>query len=107
MWVLFCVNNVVMAFLCLMFYETAQVVGKLRHKRLANLIGCCCEGDERLLVAVKVMRGCLLLRTCLVILLQSFYSIACNLFLCSWFISCFVAQWICEILGSLDGLVKY
>lgn len=27
------------------------VVGKLRHKRLANLIGCCCEGDERLLVA--------------------------------------------------------
>ncbi|KDO68251.1 hypothetical protein CISIN_1g041547mg [Citrus sinensis] len=40
-----------MAFLCLMFYEAAQVVGKLRHKRLANLIGCCCEGDERLLVA--------------------------------------------------------
>lgn len=51
MWVLFCVNNVVMAFLCLMFYEAVQVVGKLRHKRLANLIGCFCEGDERLLVA--------------------------------------------------------
>lgn len=26
-------------------------VGKLRHKRLVNLVGCCAEGDERLLVA--------------------------------------------------------
>ncbi|KAB2628666.1 serine/threonine-protein kinase [Pyrus ussuriensis x Pyrus communis] len=26
-------------------------VGKLRHWRLANLIGYCCDGDERLLVA--------------------------------------------------------
>jgi len=26
-------------------------VGKLRHKKLANLIGYCCDGDERLLVA--------------------------------------------------------
>jgi BR-signaling kinase len=26
-------------------------VGKVRHKRLVNLIGCCAEGDERLLVA--------------------------------------------------------
>jgi len=25
-------------------------VGKVRHKRLVNLIGCCAEGDERLLV---------------------------------------------------------
>ena len=31
--------------------EEAKGVGKLRHKRLANLIGYCCEGDERLLVA--------------------------------------------------------
>ncbi|OMO49686.1 hypothetical protein COLO4_38447 [Corchorus olitorius] len=30
--------------------ETAGV-GKLRHKRLVNLFGCCAEGDERLLVA--------------------------------------------------------
>lgn len=29
----------------------AAGVGKLRHKRLVNLIGCCAEGDERLLVA--------------------------------------------------------
>ena len=26
-------------------------MGQLRSDRLANLIGCCCEGDERLLVA--------------------------------------------------------
>lgn len=26
-------------------------MGTLRSERLANLIGCCCEGDERLLVA--------------------------------------------------------
>jgi magnesium-transporting ATPase (P-type) len=26
-------------------------VGQLRSERLANLIGCCCEGGERLLVA--------------------------------------------------------
>ncbi|VAI24759.1 unnamed protein product [Triticum turgidum subsp. durum] len=26
-------------------------VGRLRHRRLANLIGYCCDGDERLLVA--------------------------------------------------------
>ncbi|KAG6488508.1 hypothetical protein ZIOFF_049751 [Zingiber officinale] len=29
----------------------AKAVGKLRSERLANLIGCCCEGDERLLVS--------------------------------------------------------
>ncbi|KAJ4715876.1 Kinase family protein [Melia azedarach] len=33
------------------FAEEARGVGKLRHKRLANLIGYCCDGDERLLVA--------------------------------------------------------
>ncbi|XP_042046562.1 serine/threonine-protein kinase BSK2-like isoform X2 [Salvia splendens] len=31
--------------------EEAAGVGKVRHKRLVNLIGCCAEGDERLLVA--------------------------------------------------------
>ncbi|XP_062085885.1 serine/threonine-protein kinase BSK5-like [Humulus lupulus] len=31
--------------------EEARTVGQLRSERLANLIGCCCEGDERLLVA--------------------------------------------------------
>jgi hypothetical protein len=29
----------------------AAGVGKVRHKRMVNLIGCCAEGDERLLVA--------------------------------------------------------
>ncbi|KAF7139595.1 hypothetical protein RHSIM_Rhsim07G0254300 [Rhododendron simsii] len=33
------------------FAEDAWGVGKLRHKRIAKLIGYCCEGDERLLVA--------------------------------------------------------
>ncbi|GMH20515.1 hypothetical protein Nepgr_022356 [Nepenthes gracilis] len=33
------------------FAEEARGVWKLRHKRLANLIGYCCDGDERLLVA--------------------------------------------------------
>ncbi|KAM1026631.1 hypothetical protein ACFX13_040241 [Malus domestica] len=29
------------------FAEEAWGVGKLRHRRLANLIGYCCDGDER------------------------------------------------------------
>ncbi|GAV57947.1 Pkinase_Tyr domain-containing protein/TPR_11 domain-containing protein [Cephalotus follicularis] len=33
------------------FLEEAKAVGQLRNNRLANLLGCCCEGDERLLVA--------------------------------------------------------
>ncbi|KAG4155570.1 hypothetical protein ERO13_D03G120100v2 [Gossypium hirsutum] len=33
------------------FLEEAKAVGQLRSERLANLIGCCCEGNERLLVA--------------------------------------------------------
>ncbi|XXG59963.1 hypothetical protein AAC387_Pa04g1959 [Persea americana] len=32
-------------------FAEAWGVGKLRHRRLANLIGYCCDGDERLLVA--------------------------------------------------------
>lgn len=30
--------------------EEARSVGQLRSERLANLIGCCCESNERLLV---------------------------------------------------------
>ncbi|KAJ1420083.1 Tetratricopeptide-like helical domain superfamily [Sesbania bispinosa] len=33
------------------FLEEAKQVGSLRSERLANLIGCCYEGEERLLVA--------------------------------------------------------
>ncbi|KAA8522081.1 hypothetical protein F0562_012605 [Nyssa sinensis] len=33
------------------FVMEAAGVGKVRHNRLVNLIGCCAEGDERLLVA--------------------------------------------------------
>ncbi|KAJ8748921.1 hypothetical protein K2173_013356 [Erythroxylum novogranatense] len=32
------------------FLEEAKSVGQLRHQRLANLLGCCCEDEERLLV---------------------------------------------------------
>ncbi|KAL3845385.1 hypothetical protein ACJIZ3_002788 [Penstemon smallii] len=32
-------------------FAVPKEVGKLKHKRLANLIGYCCDGDERLLVA--------------------------------------------------------
>ncbi|MCH94043.1 putative serine/threonine-protein kinase, partial [Trifolium medium] len=31
--------------------EEAREVGNLRNERLANLVGYCCEGEERLLVA--------------------------------------------------------
>ena len=37
--------------LLLLLQAEAAGVGKVRHKRLVNLIGCCAEGDERLLVA--------------------------------------------------------
>ncbi|CAD6204360.1 unnamed protein product [Miscanthus lutarioriparius] len=33
------------------FAEEAKGVGGLRHRRMASLIGYCCDGDERLLVA--------------------------------------------------------
>ncbi|CAN1743303.1 Serine/threonine-protein kinase BSK7 [Linum perenne] len=33
------------------FLEEARAVGQLRSQRLVNLLGCCCEGEERLLVA--------------------------------------------------------
>ncbi|KGN47117.1 serine/threonine-protein kinase BSK5 [Cucumis sativus] len=33
------------------FLDEARAVGQLRNQRLANLIGCCCEGNEKLLVA--------------------------------------------------------
>ncbi|KAI7742599.1 hypothetical protein M8C21_011937, partial [Ambrosia artemisiifolia] len=33
------------------FLDEARAVGQLRSERLANLLGCCVEGDERLLVA--------------------------------------------------------
>ncbi|KAF7810291.1 serine/threonine-protein kinase BSK7-like [Senna tora] len=33
------------------FLEEAKAVGQLRNQRLVNLLGCCSEGEERLLVA--------------------------------------------------------
>lgn len=33
------------------FLDEARAVGQLRNQRLSNLLGCCYEGDERLLVA--------------------------------------------------------
>lgn len=43
--------GIYVAFYLLIEQAEAAGVGKLRHKRLVNLIGCCAEGDERLLVA--------------------------------------------------------
>lgn len=42
-------NGSVLACVCVQ--EEARAVGQLRSVRLANLIGCCCENGERLLVA--------------------------------------------------------
>ncbi|KAJ0053412.1 hypothetical protein Pint_03390 [Pistacia integerrima] len=47
----FVVRNNTSLTLFFYFYAEAAGVGKLRNKRLVNLIGCCAEGDERLLVA--------------------------------------------------------
>ncbi|XP_057462024.1 serine/threonine-protein kinase BSK3-like [Actinidia eriantha] len=34
-----------------LFLAQARFIGQFQHHRLANLLGCCCEDDERLLVA--------------------------------------------------------
>lgn len=46
-------NNILCIYLETVFIvkDEAKTVGQLRSKRLANLLGCCCEGDHRLLVA--------------------------------------------------------
>lgn len=38
-------------FFLTLLQDEARAVGHLRNERLANLLGCCCDGDERLLVA--------------------------------------------------------
>jgi len=58
------------------FVEEASGVGKLRHPRLANLIGYCCDGDERLLVAEFMPNDTLAkhLFHCMLSSLSIFYS---------------------------------
>jgi BR-signaling kinase len=41
------------------FLEEARAVGQLRNHRLANLLGCCCDGEERLLVAEYMLNDTL------------------------------------------------
>ena len=41
------------------FQEEAQAVGRCRSEDMANLIGCCSEGHERLLVAEYMPNGTL------------------------------------------------
>lgn len=53
-WVYGFLSNLVLSLMLMKMLdhqEEAAGVGKVRHKRLVNLIGCCAEGDERLLVA--------------------------------------------------------
>ncbi|KAG7549180.1 Protein kinase-like domain superfamily [Arabidopsis thaliana x Arabidopsis arenosa] len=41
------------------FINEAQAVGRLRSEHMANLIGCCCDDNERLLVAEYMPNGTL------------------------------------------------
>lgn len=43
----------------LVLQEEAQAVGRCRSEHMANLIGCCSEGHERLLVAEYMPNGTL------------------------------------------------
>ena len=45
------ISSIFRTSLILQIQEEARAVGQLRNHRLANLLGCCFEGDERLLVA--------------------------------------------------------
>lgn len=70
------------------FVEEASGVGKLRHPRLANLIGYCCDGDERLLVAefmpndtlAKHLFHCNMLCSLSSLLISIFYSLISSCF---------------------------
>ncbi|KAG5375462.1 hypothetical protein IGI04_040058 [Brassica rapa subsp. trilocularis] len=61
------------------FLEEAKAVGQLRNYRMANLLGCCYEGEERLLVAefmpnetlAKHLFHCKIMTSSLLWLLQS------------------------------------
>lgn len=59
----------------------AAGVGKVRHKRLVNLIGCCAEGDERLLVAEFMPNDTLSkhLFHCMFLNKLLFFSLHCSL----------------------------
>ncbi|KAK6121591.1 hypothetical protein DH2020_044671 [Rehmannia glutinosa] len=46
-----CASCITLFLMKCIWQAEAAGVGKVRHKRLVNLIGCCAEGDERLLVA--------------------------------------------------------
>lgn len=50
--------------------EEAFSVGQVRSERLVNLIGCCCDGDERFLIAEFMPNE----------------SLARHLFHCKWYL---------------------
>lgn len=43
--------NMIIRTNCSVMQAEARDIGKMRHTRLVNLIGYCCDGDERLLVS--------------------------------------------------------
>lgn len=64
--------------------EEARAVGQLRNHRLANLLGCCFEGDERLLVAEYMSNDTLakhLFHCKSVIILIIFFNVCITVFL--------------------------
>ncbi|KAJ9550197.1 hypothetical protein OSB04_014242 [Centaurea solstitialis] len=79
--------------------EEAWGVGKLRHKRLANLIGYCCDGEERLLVA----------STCQTTPLLNIYFIVRENQTIEWAMRIRVAQYISDALNycSVEGRQVY
>lgn len=74
-----------------MWQDEAWKVGQVRHERLVNLIGYCCEGDERLLVAEYMPHD----------------TLAKHLFHCKFFHLGFCRSIVCEHLVPMNQHPSY
>lgn len=83
------------------FVTEAAGLGNVRHKRLVNLIGCCAEGDERLLVAQYMPNDTLSKHL--------FHCTLFTLFLLSFFLSFFqpIPSFPSQFLSFLFNLLSY